>query len=192
MGILSNEEVEKYLGKEGDFSTEIAQVSAIIRSILQNPVIYEEFTEYYDGGYQTLIVEHFPIIKESVEIRDTNSGREVDPPRYSIRGGQSRQITYRSGIWGLGMDRWEVTYQAGLAGTTEEVPADIKMAALLLIKDLVTGGSSGSVEDGEGHKKETIGDYSYEKFSMTETISMSSLVANKVDVLLSRYKKVNI
>lgn len=181
MDLVTNEEVQKYLGTTEDYSDQITRASAVIRNLLQNPVIIEELTEYHDGGYQTLVMEHFPILRDSVEIRDANTGEEVDPSRYFVRGGQSRKITYRSGIWSPGMGRWEVTYQAGLAATTAEVPADIKKATLLLIEDETTGGA-------EGMKKETIGDYSYEMFAPGE----ASGVEVKVDNLLARYKMVNI
>lgn len=181
MDLVTNEEVQKYLGTQGDYTAEITRASTLIRNILQNPVIYEELTEYHDGGYQTLVVEHFPILRDSVVIQDANTGGTVDPSRYFVRGGQNRKIIYRSGIWSLGMGRWEVTYQAGLAADVAEVPADIKKATLLLIEDETAGGA-------EGIKKETIGDYSYEMFSPGE----STGVEGKVEKILAPYRKVNI
>lgn len=160
MDLVTNEEVRKYLGTTEDYSEEITRASTIVVQLLGNPVIHTELTEYHDGGYQALIVDHFPIVPGSVTILDTASGEEVSPDTYIVHL-KGRRIHRKQSIWSVGAMRWEVTYKAGIAKTVAEVPADIKKAVLIIIEDETS-------ETASGMRRETIGDYSYERFGGDE------------------------
>lgn len=169
MELVTLEEAQAFLDTDEDLTDAIRRASVRIRNILQNPIIYESFTERLHGGHFTLITEHYPLVDDTVIITDLETGGIVQPDYIAADSGI---IEYKP-IWDPGHRRYQVKYTAGWAATTEEVPSDIKTATLYLVQE----------ELGEDLMvSENIGDYGYRRFAD------SSLWA-KIRAILEPYRK---
>jgi hypothetical protein len=179
MQLVTNDEVNRYMGTTGvDYAEDIARASEVAQGLIGKPVLEQEFTEYIDGGWPELFTKARPVKESSVSVIDTESNTTVDPITFGVIGSQGIIYT-KGGAWGSGRRRWKVSFVAGIAPDVATVPADIKQAVLLLIKDGRTGGGTDILE-------EKIGDYSYKKADPSKVKSGVEKVAD----LLGRYKKV--
>lgn len=178
INLVTLEEAQSALNTTDDLSDEITRASRIIRELI-GPVIYEEVTEYLDGG-RRLILSHIPVLDGSLTITDRKRDNQtvadffLDPDTGMVEG-----------YFPEGFRRWKGIYQTGWASDTAEVPQMIKKAVFLLIENEIDGGGAA-----EGIKKESIGDYSVEYFGGEATVSQN--VLKRIEPYLSPFKEVNI
>lgn len=173
--LVTSAEVNTFLGTSGvDYSTDIARASKEIEGIIGNPVVHTSYTERLDGGVLTLFLSRFPVLESSVVVKDKETNTTMSTSDVIVYP-ETGRIETTQGYFGVGRRRWEVTYTAGICPDTNSVPADIKRATLLLIKEYRDNTS--------GKKSEKIGDYSYELF---EGVS----VKDDIVTLLTPYRRV--
>jgi len=146
-------------------------------------------TRYYDGNDKRVIdIDDF-VSLSSVEYLEADSGDVEwtlteglesdyitypynDTPKYRLELVSSAQI----GLFYSGIKRLKVT---GIFGHKSSVPADIELAATMLVSDIVKQGRDGGIPTSEN-----LGDYS----TSFEGFNGDKMTMNNVKQILNRYK----
>lgn len=148
--VVSAEELEEFVwAAPTDMATEdkdvlyrIANaVSEAIENYIKRYVIQRaDITEYHDGGGEEIFLKHYPIVNissvhEDGELLDAPTERGAGDGDYDYYPDMG--IIYKtSGDFTSGRQKVKIVYTAGIAADVTTVPADIKQAALLWIKQL--------------------------------------------------------
>lgn len=166
--LVSLEEVQEFLGVQEDFTKSINRASKQVEKIIGRAVIEKSFTEKHEGGARNLFLKNYPFQEDSIVIKDMD-GNTVTPRFFSFEE-EGRLVGH------FPFTACKITYTAGIAPDTENVPEDIKKAVLLLIAEERNNGHDPSKTN------ESTGDYSKGR--------NPQLVMDEVHSLLSPYKVV--
>lgn len=99
-------------------------------------VINRTVTETFDGGRRSVLLAYLPVVSVTSV---TEAGTAVDPAGYTVAsasGVLTRSSAGTATRWGSGLSSVAVTYVAGQAATTAEVPGNIRLAALIIIQHM--------------------------------------------------------
>jgi hypothetical protein len=166
--LVSLEEVQEYLGVQEDFTKAINRASKQVEKIIGRNVIEKTHTEKHEGGVRNLFLKNYPFQEDSIVIKDM-TGKEIKPVFTSFE--DEGRLTGH-----FQFPACKVTYVAGIAPDTENVPEDIKKAVLILIAEERNNGADPSKTN------ESAGDYSKGR--------NPQFVMDEVHALLSPYKVV--
>ena len=159
-----------------------------IENMINGPVLIREFSETLDmGNTDVIIPSHAPIREvislkldgedidlSNVRIRGTSQNGYPDDISYSVKG---TDIVLVNGTYAtLGVQKVDVVYKAGL-GTIDEVPFDLKQAALMAVEYYYKARESGML----GLMSKTIkGDSAY-KFTNGLPAEVQELIDPYID-----------
>lgn len=155
--LISSEDLKTYDdvlhdADDSRISSLVTMVSGVIREETGRSILEEERTERVDGGGHTLELTNYPIVSVS-EILDTfqDNPDPVSSDAYDVsdeegliyRRGKGRDVVEASArksnlsrrgkaIWRDGSARWKVTYTGGFGTSQDDVPDDLRSAALQL------------------------------------------------------------
>lgn len=110
-----------------------------VEEYIRRPVIARELMTTSDGGSDTVFLTPTVFAIASV----TEGGvalTETDYALYPETGILRRRAGSRPGRWQAGLQSVVVTYTAGLARTAEEVPPNVRIAAMIGCKFLLRNG----------------------------------------------------
>ncbi len=111
-------------------------VSQAIEQYILGPVRTRGFDQTYDGGTERIFVRCRPVVSVA---NVTEAGRPVPSNGYYVY--KAEGILRRAGTRWLDQPQAvQISYTAGLAATVQDVPADIKMAALIWCHDIWSSG----------------------------------------------------
>lgn len=110
----------QHSGDDDMIARMISNAEGELEDYIEVPLLQEDYTERFDGGSDSFLLEKFPIDRSSVEIVDNNKTPSddsdnvtIDSKKYAIYD-QQGYIEKRDGLWDPGLNRFEVSYTAGL------------------------------------------------------------------------------
>jgi hypothetical protein len=117
----------------------LAATCQAVEDYIERPVVARELTETFDGGVPKLFLK--PRIWAVAQVTESGSALVAgDYTVYPAEGFLVRGSGVRPGRWCLGMQNITVTYTGGLAESADEVPATVKLAAMIAMKFYVKNG----------------------------------------------------
>ena len=134
--IVSAEHVRANLQITGDadplIDVMITAAEAEIESRCNLQIFTATITEYLDGGRESLFLSKSPVISVTT-LTDTDAGPTVwNAANYEVYLNKGI-ITSTIGDFSEGAQRWEVVYEAGFGAAQDDVPADLRLAAMRMI-----------------------------------------------------------
>ena len=154
LDLVTLEEAQEALKTTEDLSAAITRVSRIIREWI-GPIIHESIQEHLDGGASHLFLTYYPVVPGTVTVTDRYTGAQETAIFVFEDGGMVEHERYDR--WPSGARRFRVEYMAGYAADVASVPAGIKKAVFIMLRQEMTGG-----EEGKEIVRESIGDWSVE------------------------------
>lgn len=172
---LTLTELKEFLNITGDaennlLNSLITRSESFIESYCNLKINQTLTTEYQDGGYDDLILNHRPLI-DIVSITDTENDLIIDSSNYTLYEKEGI-ISFLYGNWAKGKRKWKIDYNTGFINT----PEDIKQAQLFIISHWYSNRNPMK-------SSESIGDYSY-------TLQAEGIPL-EVKIILSKYKEVS-
>lgn len=154
-----------------------AQIKAAVEKYCNIKLSSTATTEYFDGGYEDLIVKTGPIISITsvTDMKGTQVTSDDDiltATAYNFYPERGMIYKYSGDIWGEGRRRWKVVYQAGLSS----IPDDLQMAIDAWLEHL-TSNQSGSLK-------------AYKTGDDSETYVDVKDIPPEIKVILDKYKRV--
>jgi hypothetical protein len=148
------------------------QVTKAVESYLNTKLTITTTTEYFDGGFEDLIVRKTPIVSVT-SIEDMSSSATVTATTYGFYTAQGFIYYKNEEEWDEGRQKWKVIYTCGYTSTA--IPADIQLAMDKWVAFL-TAEPTGAVQSW------SLGDYS-------ETFVDIGNMPRQVKALLDPYKR---
>jgi len=106
-----------------------AEVEIETRCNLQ--IFTATITDKLDGGRESLFLSKSPVSAVTT-LTDTSSGTVWNAANYEVYLSKGI-ITSTIGDFSEGAQRWEVVYEAGFGVAQDDVPADLRLAAMRMI-----------------------------------------------------------
>jgi len=128
-------------------------------------------TDYLDGGGESLFLSKSPVSAVAT-LTDTSSGTVWNAVNYEVYLSKGI-ITSTIGDFTAGAQRWEVIYQAGFGAAQNDVPADLRLAAMRMI--------SFWYDNPIGFKSESLAGHSYQVGTAD--------IPDDIGVILNRYRR---
>lgn len=158
-------------------ATLIAQVCQAIKSYCNIEMTATAVTEYFDGGFEDLIVKVGPIISitsitDTYATQSTSDDAVLTSTAYNFNSTSGEIWRYDGAEWSKGRNRWKVVYQAGWSSGT---PDDIDLAVLQWVAYLKANPTAALT--------------SYSTGDDAETYAEVTNVPDQVKHLLAKYKR---
>ncbi len=140
MAIITNTEIKEYLKITGTSQdallTKIAsRAQEILEGYLSRKIEQATYTEKHDGGEPLILVKNRPIISVT-SLKD--NGVTVDASKYVVYN-ESGIVALKSGYFTSGLQKVEITYDAGYATVPELIKEAALEIAMLIYKDIDAG-----------------------------------------------------
>lgn len=132
-----------------EMATFISAVTPVVEDIT-GPVVSRQFDEWYDGGSPIIVLDNTPVTQvttvtetfganviRTLTLQQLDGQTPVDAYGYTIdlvTGTLVRRVSGMSGPFARGRRNVHVVYTAGYGAATTNVPANIRLGALELIR----------------------------------------------------------